>query len=109
MTSQHPLPSFAAALSGIQHMAVAREGECLSALEEKFPRIVANIVRLWGQPAMDTYLYKLTIDERGGRLGFPSDVFQDILMLIAVHQELRPMSETAADGYPSWTRLRHMN
>lgn len=109
MTSQHPLPAFTAPLSEMQPMAVAREGEFLSALEEKFPRIMTNIVRLWGQPAMDTYLYELTIDERGGRLGFPSDVFQDILMLIAVHQELRPLSESAADGYPGWTRLRHLN
>ena len=51
------------------------------ALEEKFDRILTNIEKLWGTPAIDDYFDDLIIDKRGGRQGFPKDVLDDILRL----------------------------
>lgn len=51
------------------------------ALEEKFDRILNNIEKLWGTPAIEDYFTDLIIDRRGGRQGFPKDVLDDIVRL----------------------------
>lgn len=52
-----------------------------SALEKQFPRIAEEFVRRWHTPTFEPYCYKLIVDERGTRKGFPNEVFEEILLL----------------------------
>jgi hypothetical protein len=56
----------------------------LSALEELFPRLVPEIVSSWGSPTCYAYLQGLMIDGRGGRKGFPENVYSDLSLLLAL-------------------------
>lgn len=66
------------------------QAPCVSALEEQFPHILSAIQALWGFKELNTYFTKLTIDERGGRAGFPPEVWDEIHMLLRLHQEILP-------------------
>ena len=57
--------------------------------EVRFPRIVARINDLWGEPELDDYLDDLMISDREGRQGFPPEVAVELFRLIAVHGALR--------------------
>ncbi|QAU35293.1 hypothetical protein [Janthinobacterium sp. 17J80-10] len=61
-----------------------------SALETQFPHILSAIQALWGFKELNTYFTKLTIDERGGRAGFPPEVWDEIHTLLRLHQEILP-------------------
>ena len=50
-------------------------------LEEDFPRVLDAIRAMWGYQALNTYFLKLTMDERGDRVGFPTEAWEDIYML----------------------------
>lgn len=63
---------------------------CVSALEAQYPHILSAIQALWGFKELNTYFAKLTIDERGGRAGFPPDVWDEIHTLLRLHQEVLP-------------------
>lgn len=63
---------------------------CQCALEAQFPHILAAIQALWGFKELNTYFTKLTIDERGGRAGFPPEVWDEIHTLLRLHQEILP-------------------
>ncbi len=52
-----------------------------SELERQFPRIAEEFVRRWRTPVFEPYCYKLIVDERGTRKGFPAAVFDEILTL----------------------------
>jgi len=56
----------------------------LSALEEHFPRLVPEIVALWGSPTCYAHLQQLLMDSRGGRKGFPADVYSDLSLLLTL-------------------------
>ena len=64
--------------------------QCRCALEVKFPHILSAIQALWGFKELNTYFTKLTLDERGGRAGFPPDVWDEIQMLLRLHQDILP-------------------
>ncbi|MDA8127610.1 MAG: hypothetical protein M0Z73_02760 [Betaproteobacteria bacterium] len=53
----------------------------LSPLEEKFPRLAQKIVASWGTYACFDELQDLLLDRRGGRQGFPPDVYADLFLL----------------------------
>lgn len=53
----------------------------LTALEEKFPRIVKALCELWGKEGYEPYLQSLVFDTRGGRQGFPADVSMELFTL----------------------------
>jgi hypothetical protein len=50
-----------------------------------FPRIAETIRRDWGKRALDDYLSKLAVDDRGGRQGFPPEVLTAILEVARLH------------------------
>jgi hypothetical protein len=52
---------------------------------QAYPRIAATIRKDWGKRALDEYLSKLAVDERGGRQGFPPDVLTAILEVARLH------------------------
>ena len=50
-----------------------------TALSGIYPRIVKKIMCLWTQPqALQDYMDEMTTDRRGGRLGFPPKVADEI-------------------------------
>jgi hypothetical protein len=53
----------------------------VSELEKHFPRIAEDFVKRWRTPVFEPFCYKLIVDERGTRKGFPADVFEEILFL----------------------------
>jgi hypothetical protein len=61
-----------------------------SALELKYPNILIAIQSMWGYKELNTYFSKLTMDERGGREGFPAEVWEEIHLLLKLHQEIVP-------------------
>jgi hypothetical protein len=56
----------------------------LSPLEEQFPRLALEISTAWGSPASFKQLQDLLMDSRGGRRGFPADVYSDLSMLLTL-------------------------
>jgi hypothetical protein len=56
----------------------------LSPLEEQFPRLVPEIVAFWGSPTCFDRLQDLLVDNRGGRKGFPADVYSDLSLLLTL-------------------------
>ena len=56
----------------------------LSPLEEHFPRLVSEILAVWGSPACFERLQDLLVDRRGGRQGFPANVYSDLSMLLTL-------------------------
>jgi len=55
------------------------------ALESKYPRILAQIMRLWDTPGIDNYFSGLMVTDREDRAGFPPDVAAEIMRLNLVH------------------------
>lgn len=55
-----------------------------SALERHFPRIARELTARWDGPDIDTYLDSLLIDMRGNRMGFPSEILEEIMFLAGV-------------------------
>lgn len=56
----------------------------LSPLEERFPRLVPEILAFWGTPDCFDKLQNLLVDTRGGRHGFPAEVYSDLSMLLNI-------------------------
>ena len=65
-------------------------------LEQGFPRILAKVVELWGQPALEDFLSGLMVSDRPGRQGFPPDVAMEIFRLSMVHGSLGLTPQQAA-------------
>lgn len=63
---------------------------CMCALETQFPRILDAIQALWGYPELNTYFNKLIIDDRGDRTGFPAEAWDEIFLLMHIHQRIVP-------------------
>jgi hypothetical protein len=56
----------------------------LSPLEEQFPRLALEISAFWGSPSSFKQLQDLLMDSRGGRKGFPADVYSDLSLLLTL-------------------------
>jgi hypothetical protein len=56
-------------------------------IASRFPRIAETIRKDWGKRALDDYLSKLVVDDRGSRQGFPADVLTAILEIARLHAE----------------------
>ena len=68
---------------------LGRDADCYPAhLEQQFPRILANIVELWGKSGLDSFLAELMVTTRSGRQGFPPEVLTEIFKLSNVHAAL---------------------
>lgn len=69
---------------------VSAQDPYLTTLERDYQRVLTAIQSMWGYPELNTYFYKLTMDDRGRRTGFPQDVWEDIHMLWSLHQTIVP-------------------
>jgi hypothetical protein len=56
----------------------------LSPLEEHFPRLAQEISAFWGSLTCFDQLQGLLVDDRGGRQGFPADVYSDLSLLLTL-------------------------
>lgn len=56
----------------------------LSPLEEHFSRLALEVVAFWGAPTCFDQLQALLVDSRGGRQGFPMDVYSDLCLLLTL-------------------------
>lgn len=72
-------------------------------LEQRFPRILANIVALWGTPDLDRYLSGLIVSDRPDRQGFPPDVAVELFHLSSLNDSLAG-GKKAASG-TGWATL----
>lgn len=59
-------------------------------IEQRYPRILARLVDLWGKPAGDAYLNSLMVADRDDRQGFPDDVASELFRLSMIHGALLP-------------------
>ena len=69
--------------------------QCVSALEDQYPRIVQNVVAVWKDAEGAKYFDKLVLDTRAGennaRQGFPPEVLEELLFLSSVHMTIFPV------------------
>lgn len=56
----------------------------LSPIEEQFPRLVQEILGVWGTADCFGKLEELLVDKRGDRHGFPEAVYSDLSMLLTI-------------------------
>ncbi len=59
-------------------------------LEKFFPHILSAIQAMWGYRELNLYLGKLTIDNRGDREGFPPEVWEDLYLVMRLHDDVFP-------------------
>jgi|WetSurMetagenome_2_1015567.scaffolds.fasta_scaffold665196_1 hypothetical protein len=55
-----------------------------SEIERRFPRIALELTSHWNGQHIDSYLDSLLIDTRGNRMGFPSEVLEEIMFLAGI-------------------------
>jgi hypothetical protein len=67
--------------------------------EERFPRILARLADLWGQPEADAYLNDLLMPDRTDRQGFPDDVASELFRLSMIHGALCSEETSSHDGW----------
>ena len=68
-------------------------------IEERFPRILVQIVAQWGKPSLDAYLNELMLPNRPGRQGFPPAIAMEIFHLVNVHSALNLSTQNAGTGW----------
>lgn len=72
-------------------------GQYTGELGRQFPRILRNVLDLWGKAQLDAYLHDLMVPTRDGRRGFPPDVAVDIMRLAAIHGRLGLVAASEGD------------
>ncbi len=71
----------------------------LSPLEEQFPRLALEISTFWGSPVCFRQLQDLLMDSRGGRKGFPADVYSDLSLLLTLVPRPRGPYDVWGDAF----------
>lgn len=79
-------------------------------LAEKFPRILARIVELWGKPGLDDYFQKdLLTTSRPNRQGFPPEIAVELFRLSNHHAGFGLSASTAASPWDSASDAEYFN
>lgn len=68
-------------------------------IEERFPRILVQIVAQWGKPELDDYLNELMLPKRPGRQGFPPAIAMEIFHLVNLHSALNLSPQNSGTGW----------
>ncbi|MBS0309681.1 MAG: hypothetical protein JSS58_12030 [Proteobacteria bacterium] len=87
---RYRFPASGPSAPGLIRAAAPPKEQYQSALESQFPHVLSAIQALWGFKELNAYFTKLTIDERGDRAGFPAEVWDELHLLLVLHQELFP-------------------
>lgn len=69
----------------------------VSAIESRFPHIARELCALWQTDQIELYLDSLLIDDRGGRIGFPPDVLDELMFLSGMRWHLYHENARVAD------------
>lgn len=77
-----PWPGFCWVTLGYWHTQGEKAMSDQSPLEMQFPRLVKEILAVWGSQGCFAKLQDLLVDTRGGRNGFPADVYSDLFLLM---------------------------
>ncbi|WP_157314218.1 ankyrin repeat domain-containing protein [Chitinibacter sp. GC72] len=56
-------------------------------LEQQYPRILEQVVALWGSEQLEPFISELAVDERGTRQGFPPAVASELFTLYQLHTQ----------------------
>ena len=59
-------------------------------LDKDYPRVYQAIQAMWGFKELNEYFRKRTLDERGNREGFPPEVWEEIYLLMRIHEIIVP-------------------
>ncbi|UCV10548.1 hypothetical protein KI614_10120 [Dechloromonas denitrificans] len=68
-------------------------------LEKQFPRILSNLVKLWGTPAFDAYLSGLIVSDRPDRKGFPPEIAVELFHLSSVYDSHSGKKAASGTGW----------
>ena len=68
-------------------------------LVERFPRIAKMLRQCWGCREFVEYASSLLVDDRGGREGFPPEIFREICALVELHNTQFPHHECALGSW----------
>lgn len=73
-----------------------------SELEKSYPRLLPQIMQLWGYPELEGHLDHLLLDDRGDRQGFPENIITDLIFLklvnaTRVHSDKHPNDKNMWD------------
>ncbi len=60
-------------------------------LETRFPHVLHAVMAMWGYQELNSYFDQLSVDKRGGRKGFPADAWDEISLLLSMHQDIYPL------------------
>jgi len=71
----------------LQHILKGKEDKYPHNLEDRFGRVFAKIMELWGTTQLDPYLSELMIADKEGRQGFPPEVMSELIFLSMFHDE----------------------
>jgi hypothetical protein len=81
-----------------QHTTHSNVWDEISAIEKHFPRIASEIVTRWADKDGDNYIDNLLLDDRGDRMGFPSDVLNELMFLAGVRWHLSHLCGTVIES-----------
>lgn len=77
--------------------------EQFSVLEVLFPHVVQRLLRCWGNTeAFAVVHHDLVIDDRGGRAGWPEEVWDDLVLLQQVHDKAHGRLPEGAEPWKSF-------
>jgi hypothetical protein len=94
--AEYDIPALRAKLQGLMANDI---GAYPTAIEQKFPRIFAKIVELWGRAGLDAFLEDLMVSDRPGRQGFPDDVAREVFRLSMIHGALGLTKQASGTGW----------
>lgn len=64
-----------------------------SVLEQKHPRVVAELSLHWGKPSLERVMLDLILDLRGDRQGFSAQAMEELLLLFALFRDQKPLDQ----------------
>lgn len=65
-----------------------------SYLEDHFPHLIPKLTGYWDKPhEFKAFISNLIFDTRGGRSGWPSEAWDELVFLEALHQSSHPADQ----------------
>jgi hypothetical protein len=103
----HRKESLPGAADALREIIERQGGSFPHQLAQRFPRVLEKIVSAWPTPAEAWACFQeLLLTERESRLGFPREIYSEILALSDFYNSLNPPPERSADDYWNWIRRR---
>jgi hypothetical protein len=88
--ARYKFPAVKPVAAAADKPSVASIDPYLTVLESRYPRILDTIQVMWGFQELNSFFRKLTLDDRGGRQGFPPEAWEEIQALWSLHLIIAP-------------------